>query len=78
MFTEQDRAQFRSYYRQSGGRLLQHLRENVPPLLGTTIEAVALEAKHKEGCERIIQVLEDMLSEKPQADEGASGNFTSM
>jgi len=78
MFNEQDRARFRDYYRQSGGRLLQHLRENVPPLLGTTIEAVALEAKHKEGCERIIRVMEDMLTEKPQADEAASGSFTSM
>lgn len=78
MWNEQDRSRFRDFHRQSGGRLLQYLRTNIPPLLGKTIESVALEAKHKEGCEHIINLLEEMLREKPQADDAAAGNFTNM
>jgi len=73
-----DSARFRQYHQQTGGRLLKYLRDQVPPLLGTTIESVALEAKHKEGCERIIRAIENILADIPQADDSASGSHTTM
>lgn len=78
MWTEQDSARFRDFHRQGGGKLIRFLRSNIPPLLGKTIESVALEAKHKEGCEYIISLMEAMLSEKPESSDAASGNFTNM
>lgn len=47
-------------------------------MLGKTIESVALEAKHKEGCEFILGLMEEMLSEKRESGDAASGTFTNM
>ena len=77
-WTEQDSARFRDFHRANGGRFIAFLRSNIPPLVGKTIESVALEAKHKEGCEYIIGLMESMLREKPQSEDAASGTFTSM
>jgi hypothetical protein len=77
-WNQADSARFRQYHQQTGGRLLQHLRDQVPLLLGTTIETVALEAKHKEGCERIIRAIENILADIPQADDSSSGSHTIM
>jgi hypothetical protein len=78
IWDQTDSARFRTYHQQSGGKLLRYLREQVPPLLGTTIESVALEAKHKEGCERIIKTIEAILQDNQQADDSSSGNYSSM
>ncbi len=78
MWNQQDTARFRDFHRNTGGRLIQFLRSNIPPLLGKTIESVALEAKHKEGAEHIIGLLEAMLTEKPESGDAASGTFTNM
>jgi hypothetical protein len=78
VWDQSDSARFRAYYQQTGGKLLRYLREQVPPLLGTTIESVALEAKHKEGCERIIKTIEAILQDNQQADDSSSGNYSSM
>jgi hypothetical protein len=73
-----DSARFRAYHQQTNGKLLRHLREQVPSLLGTTIESVALEAKHKEGCERIIKTIESILQDNQQTDDSSSGNYSAM
>ena len=78
MWNQSDSARFRQYHQQTGGRLLSHLRSQVPILTGTTIEQVALEAKHKEGAEYILRILEGILSEQLQADDSSAGAFTSM
>jgi hypothetical protein len=65
MWNASDSARFRQYHQQTGGRLIQHLRNSVPPLLGKTIEEVALEAKHKDGCEYVIRIIEGFLAEQP-------------
>lgn len=77
-WTQSDSARFRAYHQQTGGKLLRHLRANVPPMLGTTIESIALEAKHKEGCERIIKAIEAILEDNQQTDDGSSSNHFSM
>lgn len=78
MWTEQDSSRFRDYHRASGGKLIRLLRASIPPMLGKTIESVALEAKHKEGCEFILGLMEEMLSEKRESGDAASGTFTNM
>ena len=78
MWNQSDSARFRQYHQATAGRLLAHLRSQLPVLTGTTIEQVALEAKHKEGAEYIIRVLEEILSEPLQADDSSAGAFTSM
>jgi hypothetical protein len=78
MWNTSDSARYRQYHQQTGGKLLSYLRSSIPPLVGKTIEEVALEAKHKEGCEYIIRQMEAMLSDQPANDDAASGTFSAM
>jgi len=39
---------------------------------------VALEAKHKEGAEYVIGLMEAMLIDKQDSGDAASGSFTNM
>jgi len=78
MWNASDSARYRQYHQQTGGKLLNHLRSIIPPLLGKTIEEVALEAKHKDGCEFIIRQIEAILLDQPAGDDAASGSFSSM
>ena len=78
MWNASDSARVRQYHQQTGGKLLQHLRSSVLPLLGKTIETVALEAKHKEGCEHIIRQIENILTDNPPGDDSSSGGYSTM
>jgi hypothetical protein len=78
MWNQADSARFRQYHQQTGGKLIAHLRNNIPPLLGTTIESVALEAKYKEGAELIIKTLEAIIQDQSQTDDSSTSNYSSM
>jgi hypothetical protein len=78
MWNPSDSARYRQYHQQTGGRLIQHLRSVVPPLLGKTIEQVALEAKFKEGAEYIIRQIENALTDNPPGDDSSSGGYSQM
>jgi hypothetical protein len=77
-WNQSDSARFRQYNQQSGGKLLTHLRGNIPPLLGKTIEEVALEAKFKEGAESIIKTLEAIIQDQTQSDDSSTSSYSSM
>jgi len=78
MWNQSDSARFRQYHQQSGGKLLAHLRENISPLLGKTIEQVALEAKFKEGAESVIKTLEAIIQDQNQSDDSSTSSYSSM
>jgi len=73
-----DSARFREYNTKTGGKLVAFLRSIVPKTKGSTIEAVALEAKYKEGAEFIIRQLDDILLDENTQDDASSASFTSM
>lgn len=73
-----DSSKLRDYHKKTGGKLLAYLRGRVPRLNGTTIESVALEAKHKEGCELIIREIELLLVMGEAPDDASSGTFAEM
>lgn len=77
-WSQSDSARFRQYHQQAGGKLIAHLRNNIPPLLGKTIESVALEAKFKEGAESIIKTLEAIIQDPGQQDDASTGSYSSM
>jgi hypothetical protein len=78
MWNQSDSARFRQYHQQSGGKLLAHLRANISPLLGKTIEQVALEAKFKEGAESVIKTLEAIIQDQNQSDDSSTSSYSSM
>jgi hypothetical protein len=73
-----DSARFREYNSKSGGKLVSYLRSVIPNTTGKTIEAVALEAKYKEGAEFILQQLIDILLDENKQDDASSASFVSM
>ena len=77
-WNQSDSARFRQYHQQTGGKLLAHLRNNIPPLLGKTIESVALDAKFKEGAESIVKTLEAIIQDQSQSDDSSTSNYSSM
>ena len=77
-WNQSDSARFRQYHQQTGGKLIAHLRSNIPPLLGKTIESVALEAKFKEGAESIIKTLEAIIQDQGQSDDSSTSSYSSM
>jgi hypothetical protein len=77
-WNQSDSARFRQYHQQTGGKLLAHLRNNIPPLLGNTIESVALDAKFKEGAESIVKTLEAIIQDQSQSDDSSTSNYSSM
>ena len=77
-WNQSDSARFRQYHQQTGGKLIAHLRNNVPSLLGKTIESVALEAKFKEGAESIIKTLEAIIADQNQSDDSSTSSYSSM
>jgi hypothetical protein len=75
---ESDIALLRDYHKRSGGKLLQVLQSRIPICNGKTIETVALEAKYKEGYERAVKDVQEMLSDPDQNFDPSSGKFIEM
>jgi hypothetical protein len=75
---ESDIALFRDYHKRSGGKLLQVLLSRIPLCNGKTIETVALEAKYKEGYEKAVKDVQEMLADPVQNFDPSSGKFAEM
>ena len=78
MWEPSDSARLREYHQRTGGKLREYLVSRIPEIKGTTIEAVALEAKFKEGHERMLKEFEALLEVPQLSDDSASANYTSM
>ena len=77
-WTDSDSAKLREYHQKSGGNLLKLMKSRVPRCTGKSIEAVALQAKFKEGYETVIQEIEDLLSEQFDNNDASNGKFQAM
>lgn len=77
-WTGEDSAKFRDYSQKSGFKLKAYLQSRIPKCDGKTIEEVALQAKYKEGFERVLKEIDDMVSYKDDVDDASNGNFTTM
>lgn len=75
---ESDVATFRDYHKRSGGKLLQVMLSRIPLCSGKTIETVALEAKYKEGYEKAVKDIQEMLADPAQDFDPSSGKFAEM
>jgi hypothetical protein len=75
---QSDSARFRAYDKQTNGKLRQFLRSRLPVLKGVTIEEYALHASYKEGCEFMVQQLDDIITDENKQDDASSASFTSM
>ena len=74
----EDSAKFRDYLQKSGFKLRAYLQSRIPKCDGKTIEEVALQAKYKEGFERVLSEIDDIISEKTDSDDASNGTFVSM
>jgi hypothetical protein len=77
-WTNSDSAKLREYNQKSGGALVRLMKSRVPRCTGKNIEAVALQAKFKEGYETAIQDIEDLLNEQSDNSDASNGKFQSM
>ena len=75
---ESDVALFRDYHKRSGQKLLQVMQSRIPLCNVKTIETVALEAKYKEGYEKAVKDIQEMLADPAQNIDPSSGKFAEM
>jgi hypothetical protein len=54
------------------------LKTRLPLCNGKTIEEVALQAKYKEGSEKMIKEIEDLIAMQESPNDPTSGSFTAM
>ena len=73
-----DSALLREYHQKTGGKLLAFLKTRLPLCNGKTIEEVALQAKYKEGFEKMIKEIEDLIAMQESPNDPTSGSFTAM
>jgi soluble cytochrome b562 len=74
----EDSAKFRDYLQKSGFKLKAYLQSRIPNCDGKTIEEVALQAKYKEGFEKVLKEIDDLISLSESPDDSSNGNFTTM
>ncbi len=74
----EDSAKFRDYLQKSGFKLKAYLQSRIPACDGKTIEEVALQAKYKEGFEKALKEIDDLISLSEGSDDSSNGNFTTM
>jgi len=77
-WTSEDSAKFRDYLQKSGFKFRLYLQSRIPTCDGKTIEEVALQAKYKEGFEKVLKEIDDIVSDKTNEDDASNGNFTTM
>lgn len=72
MWKDEDTVLFRDYNAKAKGKLISFLKEQTPVLLGRSIQEVALEAKFKEGFERAIKLIEEIVAYKEDTNDGGT------
>jgi hypothetical protein len=75
---QSDSSRFRAYDKQTNGKLRAFLRSRMPAIEGKNIEEYALQASYKEGCEFMLQQLDDIITDENKPDDASSASFTSM
>jgi hypothetical protein len=73
-----DIARLREYNAKTKMRLRIYLQSRIPRVEGQTIEAVALQAKYKEGFESALRELDDLAVSPDDKDDPSAGNFAVM
>jgi hypothetical protein len=74
----EDIARLREYNAKTKLRLRIYLQSRIPRVEGQTIEAVALQAKYKEGFESALRELDDLAVSPDDKDDPSAGNFAVM
>lgn len=74
----EDSAKFRDYLQKSGFKLRAYLQSRIPLCDGKTIEEVALKARYKEGFERALKEIDDLIGDEQGDTDASNGTFTTM
>ena len=74
----EDIARLREYNTKTKLRLRAYLQSRIPRVDGQTIEAVALQAKFKEGFESALREFDDLAVSPDGKDDPSAGNFAVM
>jgi hypothetical protein len=74
----EDSAKFRDYLQKSGFKLRAYLQSRIPLCDGKTIEEVALKARYKEGFERALKEIDDLIGDEQGDTDASNGSFTTM
>lgn len=74
----EDSAKFRDYLQKSQFRLRTYLQSRIPLCDGKTIEEVALKARYKEGFERALKEIDDLIGYNQSDTDASNGNYTTM
>ena len=74
----EDSAKFRDYLQKSGFKLKAYLQSRIPLCDGKTIEEVALKARYKEGFERALKEIDDLIGDEQGDTDASNGSFTTM
>lgn len=74
----EDSAKFRDYLQKSGFKLRAYLQSRIPLCDGKTIEEVALKARYKEGFERALKEIDDLIADNQSDTDASNGNYTTM
>jgi len=77
-WTSEDSVKFRDYLQKNGFKFRSYLQSIIPTCDGKTIEEVALQAKYKEGFEKVLKEIDSIISDKNNEDDASNGNFTTM
>lgn len=72
MWKQEDTTLLRDYNAKARGKLIEFLKSNCPPVLGKSIEEVALEAKYKQGYERAVELIVELVRAEEQEADGST------
>jgi hypothetical protein len=72
MWKQEDTSLLRDYNAKAKGKLIEFLKSQCPPVLGTSIEEVALEAKFKQGYERAVDIIVELVKAQEEESDGGT------
>ena len=72
MWKQEDTSLLRDYNAKAKGKLIEFLKSQCPPVLGASIEEVALEAKFKQGYERAVDIIVELVKAQEEESDGGT------
>jgi hypothetical protein len=78
IWNQSDAAKLREYIQKNGNKFRLYLKTRIPTCDGITLEEVALKARFKEGFEKAIKEIDDMVASEEESSDPSAGSFTSM